>query len=86
MVNLTKVETLPRYTNFMHFYIGIAKERRPKNSVSIVVKKSLQQYYRFWEAVDDKLMVLETDLFGHHTLITAAYASTDYTLITQRRF
>ena len=48
-----RVEILGPY---LHFYIGVPKEKRVKRGVSILVKKRYKRYRTTWEAINENMI------------------------------
>lgn len=63
-----------QYGSYVHFYSGVPKHERAKSGVSIVVHKKLKRFIKTWEEISERIMQLEIDLYGHPTVIIAAYA------------
>ena len=59
---------------YLHFYSGVPKEKREKREVFILVKK---RYITTWEAVNENMIKVHTNLFGKKLSILGIYAISD---------
>lgn len=64
-------------TNYIWFFSGVPKEKRSKAGVAIVVSKKYKRCIKSWEEINERLMTLEMQIFGHTITIIAVYAPTN---------
>lgn len=49
---------------YIHSYSGVPKEERSKRGVSAVIKKKLERNLKNFEAVDEKILRINKDIFS----------------------
>ena len=56
---------------------GVTKEKRAKRGVSVVVKKRYKRYIKTWEAMNENMIMLHTNLFVKKLCSLGIYAISD---------
>lgn len=74
--------------NYLHFYSGIAKEKRAKHGVSIAIHKRFRQHIKEIDTVTDRIIRMDLrKVCGKDIVIVAVYAPTDdANIVTKDQF
>ena len=59
---------------YLHLYSGIAKDKRAKRGVSVLIKKKYKKNISSWEAIDENMILVNLNLFGKKITILGVYA------------
>jgi hypothetical protein len=60
--------------NYIHFFSGVKKYERAKRGVSVLINKKWKGSIKNYEAVDERILKLDTNIWGYKLTIIAIYA------------
>lgn len=63
-------ESLGEYDCFDN---GVPKDTRAKTGVSIIIHRKWRKYIKSWEAVNERIIKVNLDIFGHKITILGIY-------------
>lgn len=63
--------------NYIHFYSGVDKDKRARAGISIALNKKFQKDVRNWSAINERLITMDLEVFGHKLILIGVYAPTD---------
>lgn len=65
------------YGEYILFFSGVPKDKRARAGVAISIHKKLKSCIRSWEEIDERLLKMELNIWGHEIILLAVYAPTD---------
>ncbi|XP_072400334.1 uncharacterized protein [Diabrotica undecimpunctata] len=73
--------------NYIHIFTGVPKDKRAARGVSILIKKKLKNNITDWETIDENILRVNIDIYGHKiTMIAACAPSDDATINVKEDF
>ncbi|GJQ85148.1 hypothetical protein Trydic_g9091 [Trypoxylus dichotomus] len=66
-------------TNYIRFYSGVNNDIRARAGISIALHKKFQNMVRDWSPINECIVTMDFEVFGHKLTLIGVYASTDDT-------
>jgi len=60
--------------NYIHLFSGVKKYERARRGVSILTNKKWKGSIKSWEAIDERTLKLDMNIWGYKLTIIAIYA------------
>ena len=60
--------------NYMHLFSGVKKYERAKRGESILINKKWKGSIKNWESIDERILKLDMNIWGHKLTIIGIYA------------
>jgi hypothetical protein len=60
--------------SYIHLFSGVKKYERAKRGVSILINKKWKGSIKNWEAIDERTLKLDMNIWGHKLTINGIYA------------
>ena len=68
--------------NYIHIYSGVKKYQRAKKSVSVLMDKKWKGCIKKWEAIDERILKLDINVWGFKLTIMGIYAPNEDNIAT----
>jgi len=68
--------------NYIHLFNGVKKYERAKRGVSILINKKWKSSIKNWEAIDERILKLDMNIWGYKLTIIGIYAPNEDTGVT----
>ena len=65
------------YGDYDLFYSGVPKDQRARQGVAIMMRKSLRRFVVNWEAVNQRIIKMNLNLYGHKITLFGVYGVND---------
>ena len=65
------------YGDYDLFYSGVAKDQRAQQGVAILLRRSLRKFVGTWEAVNQRIIKMNLNLYGHKITLLGVYGVND---------
>ena len=63
--------------NYIHLFSGVKKYERAKRGVSVLINKKWKGSIKNWEAVDERILKLDMNIWGYKLTVIGVYAPND---------